>query len=517
MALETDILPPRYRGPQRVGRGGMGEIYRATDDVLGRAVAIKVLAERYSDDEAVRQRFVREALAAARLSGEPNIVTIFDVGEWNERPFIVMEYVSGGSLEERVRRGAQEEGQVLTWLEQAARALDAAHANGIVHRDVKPANLLLDRNGEVHVADFGIASAAGLDSLTMTGTVLGTAGYLAPEQARGDRATPASDRYALAVVAFELLTGTRPFQRDSMTAEAMAHIQADVPSVCDFLAELPCELDPVFRRALAKDPADRYPSCGEFVGALRQAFSEAAGETRAFVPAAPPARPPARVPAGVDGDTPDTPVAPPAGYRVARPRGGRLPRALPLVLLALLAAALAGLGLAAVLTDGGEEAAPTTTARQAAPAPRERRAAATLVTTIVETQPGTTVEVTVTEEVAAQPATPQAGEEDEGDEPAQQPNPKPARGSISEGKALTDEATGLMRQGRWAEALPVAQRALEMLRGSGDIYEAYANYDVGRSLVELNRCDEAIPYLERREQLGGPHAEVTAALRKCGR
>ena len=177
MPVDTDILPPRYRSPKRIALGGMGEVYRATDSVLGRAVAVKLLAERYSRDDAVRGRFTREALAAARLSGEPNIVTVFDVGEHAERPFIVMEYLSGGSLEERIQKdGAQEVGQSLEWLEQAAAALDAAHRHGVVHRDVKPANLMLDRNGTIHVADFGIASAAGTDSLTMTGTVLGTAG-----------------------------------------------------------------------------------------------------------------------------------------------------------------------------------------------------------------------------------------------------------------------------------------------------------------------------------------------------
>ena len=223
MAVTTNILPPRYREPERIGYGGMGDIYRATDSLLGREVAIKVLAERYAEDEPVRERFTREALAAARLSGEPNIVTIFDVGEHDSRPYIVMEYLRGGSLDDVLRQeGVQAPQRVFAWLEQAGRALDAAHARGVVHRDVKPANLLLDGQGNLHVADFGIASAAGMDSLTMTGTVLGTAGYLSPEQAQGGRATPASDRYALGVVAFELLTGSRPFEADSPTAEAAA-------------------------------------------------------------------------------------------------------------------------------------------------------------------------------------------------------------------------------------------------------------------------------------------------------
>src|SRR5437588_14390 len=258
----------------------MGDIYRATDSLLGRAVAIKVLADRYAQDEAVRRRFTREALAAARLSGNANIVTIFDVGEHNERPYIVMEYLGGGSLDDVLRQGgAQAPEQVSAWLEQTGRALDAAHAEGVVHRDVKPANLLLDRERNVHVADFGIASAAGMDSLTMTGTVLGTAGYLSPEQAQGERATPASDRYGLGVVAFELLTGSRPFEADSPTAEAAAQVHAPVPSVSE-ASGLPRELDAVLDRALAKDPARRYETSADFVAALRAAFADAAGSTR---------------------------------------------------------------------------------------------------------------------------------------------------------------------------------------------------------------------------------------------
>src|ERR671936_943178 len=181
MTVGVDLLPARYRGPYRIGRGGMGEIFRATDSVLGRAVAVKILGERYAEDEAIRSRFTREALAAARLSAEPNIVTIYDVGEHNDRPYIVMEYLGGGSLDDALRRdGAQPPQRVFDWLEQAARALDTAHRHGVVHRDVKPGNLMLDRNVDVYVADFGIASAAGMDSLTATGTVLGTAGYISP-------------------------------------------------------------------------------------------------------------------------------------------------------------------------------------------------------------------------------------------------------------------------------------------------------------------------------------------------
>ena len=473
MAIETDLFPPRYRGAQPVGRGGMGEIYRATDTTLGRAVAIKLLAERYAQDDDIRGRFTREALAAARLSGCPNIVTIFDVGEWNGRPFIVMEYHSGGSLESRVRStGAQHPGQVLEWLEDAARALDAAHRQGVVHRDVKPANLLLDRNEGVHVADFGIASAAGLDSMTSPGTVLGTAGYLSPEQARGERATPASDLYALGVVAFELLTGSRPFAGESLTAEAAAHVHAEIPSASARNPALPRELDPVFRRALAKEPAQRYVTAADLVAALREALSAAAGTTRRLTAVGAPGR---------------------------RPRS----RTPVLLVAGLLAAGLTGLAVAASLAGNDDEPA-------TAPPP----APSTVVRTVVTTAPGTTDTVVTTVE-----ATTTAEEDDEAEDepvPATTETSAPATGSVSEGRRLTDQATALMRRGDYAGALPIAQRALGMLRGSGHVYEAYANYDVGRSLAELDRCDEALPYLERREELAGPHRDVTYAKRLCG-
>jgi hypothetical protein len=330
MPKTTQILPPRYRGAQQIGKGGMGEIYRATDSTLGRAVAVKMLAARFAEDDGVRERFTREALAAARLSGDSSIVTIYDVGEWDERPYIVMEYMSGGSLEEKLRaEGGQPPAQVVRWLEQAARALDHAAAEGVVHRDVKPGNLLLDRDGNVHVADFGIASAAGMDSMTMTGTVMGTAGYLAPEQAQGERAGPASDRYALGVVAFELLTGSRPFESDSPTAEASAHVNAHVPAVSE-RGDLPPELDDVFRKALAKRPEDRYESAAEFVATLRDALDEAAGKTRVLGTVT----------------------------RALPVRTARSAPLWPLLLGGLAVAAIAGVLLATVLSSGDSPPAP---------------------------------------------------------------------------------------------------------------------------------------------------------------
>ena len=256
-----------------VAQGGMGEVYRATDTVLSRTVAVKLLSERYARQEDAHARFRREALAAARLSSARNVVTVFDVAEHHGRPLIVMEYLEGGSVHERLRHGRVSREQALTWLSQTADALDRAHASGVVHRDVKPANLLLDRDDNVHVSDFGIASTTGDDTLTAPGTILGTAGYLAPEQARGEPATAASDRYALGVVAFELLTGRRPFAGDTPTTEAFAHLHADVPSAVALDPTLPLRIDAVFQRALAKDPEDRPASARELVAELRESVS----------------------------------------------------------------------------------------------------------------------------------------------------------------------------------------------------------------------------------------------------
>ena len=472
MSVRVDILPPRYRGPKRIGHGGMGEIFRATDDALGRAVAIKVLAERYAEDEAVRRRFMREALAAARLSGEPNTVTIFDVGEWNERPFIVMEHLSGGTLDDVIARdGAQPAARVLRWLEQAGEALDHAHANGVVHRDVKPGNLLLDRDENVHVADFGIASAAGMDSLTATGTILGTAGYLSPEQAQGQRATAASDIYALAVVAFELLTGDRPYRRESMTAEAAAHVNEPIPSACERKRSLPCEVDAVFDRALAKRPEDRYGTAQELVDALRDAFDAATADVTAPIPV-PVAEPP------TEATVPVRPEPPPP--RPAR----RWPYAAALLLLG----ALAGGVLAFALTRGDDQ-------KSAAP-PRVR--------TIVKTTTTEGETRTVTQKVTtpAPPPPPPA---------SPPPSPPPAAGGQS-GAALNEAGFAKMRAGDYAGALELLEQAVAKLHGTGSIDEAYADYNLAATRLQLGQCDGVKDLLKNSRRIQGHRSEIDAAL-----
>jgi serine/threonine-protein kinase len=477
MASTVDVLPARYESPTLLAAGGMGRIFRAIDTELQRDVAVKVLADRYAGDEQLRARFRREALAAARLSGNPNIVTIFDVAEYHGRPMIVMEYLRGGSLETRIEgHGGCPPGQVLEWLGQAANALDAAHAAGVVHRDIKPANLLLDSEDQLRVGDFGIASAAGLDSFTETGTILGTAGYLSPEQARGERATAASDRYSLAVVAFELLAGERPFASSATTLEAARHVTDPVPSIHAIKSEMPPTLDRVFRHALAKDPAARYPTAAEFVAELRAAVYGDAGTTGWILPAAP-------VPTAV------TQVARPRTAAVQSPpraRGGRASTRW-LVGLLLLVLAAAGVAAAVAATRGGHNG----TGRKRKPV--------TILRTV--TEPGQTVQQTVTA-----PAPP----------PAATPATTPATTSAVAGTSGTDlnsEGYSKMQAGDYRGALPLLQQAVQNLTGTGSLAEAYADYNLAYTRYELGQCTGVLALLDHSQQVQGHRIEIDSLRR----
>ncbi len=278
----------RYRLDARIATGGMGEVWRATDTTLGRQVAVKVLKSEYADDATFRSRFATEAQHAAALD-HPGVAAVYDVGEAQTagaleglggragdgsgapRPYLVMELVDGQPLSDLLsdgkRSGRSVDREVLRdLLAQSATAIGAAHAAGIIHRDVKPANLLVTRDRRIKITDFGIARAADATAITRTGQVMGTPQYLSPEQARGETATPASDVYALGVVAFECLAGRRPFEADSPIATALAHLQQPVP---ELPADVPADLAAVVRTALAKDPADRFADGAAFAAALR--------------------------------------------------------------------------------------------------------------------------------------------------------------------------------------------------------------------------------------------------------
>jgi tRNA A-37 threonylcarbamoyl transferase component Bud32 len=251
----------RYRLEATLGKGGMAEVYRATDTKLARTVAVKVILETHAVEEHFLERFLREARMVASLE-HPNILPVYDFGEENGVPFLVMPYLPGGSLRERLKAGPVPLPLASSWIAQLADALDAAHAAGVLHRDVKPANVLLGKDDRLFLADFGIAKMRESQTgLTATGVVVGTPIYMAPEQAQGQVASPATDRYALAVVAFEILSGRPPFEGESALSLMHQHVSTPPPLLSARVAGLPDGLDAVLTRALAKDPAARPPTC----------------------------------------------------------------------------------------------------------------------------------------------------------------------------------------------------------------------------------------------------------------
>ncbi len=258
----------RYRLESLVGRGGMAEVWRAEDMKLGRAVAVKVILAAHATDRNFLDRFVREARVVASLE-HPNILPVYDVGEEEELPFLVMPFLEGGTLRDRMQQGPVPLAAAAAFIGQLAGALDAAHEAGVLHRDVKPANVLLGKADRLFLADFGIARLVETETgLTATGMVVGTPIYMAPEQAQGKPASPASDRYALAVIAYELLAGRPPFEGENPLSLMNQHVTTPAPALSARIAGLPAGLDAVFERALAKDPAARHPTSGAFAAAV---------------------------------------------------------------------------------------------------------------------------------------------------------------------------------------------------------------------------------------------------------
>ena len=270
-----ELIADRYELLDVVGTGGMSSVYRALDTLLERNVALKVLHPHHGDDSEYVERFRREARSVAQLS-HPNIVTVIDRGESDGQQYIVFEYVDGESLKELVdRTGPLPVRRVIELGLQIADALAFAHQHGLVHRDVKPQNVLINSEGEAKVTDFGIARSLDVEhGVTETGTVLGTSNYLSPEQARGQQVSPATDVYSLGVVLYELLTGAVPFPGENFVAVAMKHINDSPPSLLAQRPDAPMRLVYAIERALAKDPADRFPTMQAFAAELRACFVE---------------------------------------------------------------------------------------------------------------------------------------------------------------------------------------------------------------------------------------------------
>jgi len=336
----------RYRLDTRVATGGMGEVWRATDTVLGRPVAVKLLKQEHADDPVFRSRFETEAHNAAGLH-HAGVAQVFDFGSGDPEhpPFLVMEYVDGQPLSALLRPGEpMEPAAAATLVAAVGDALAAAHAQGIVHRDVKPSNILVTDDHHLRITDFGIARAADAVTLTRSGEVLGTPQYISPEQAEGLPATPASDVYSLGVVAFECLAGHRPFQAETPVAIAVAHLRAPVP---DLPESVPTALADVVQRALAKDPAQRYADGAAFAAAVRRAIETPAGSL-------PPAAPGGVVPVPVATQDLDEPPA--ATESTWRSRLRRVP--LPLWVAAVVLVVILAVAALAATTSGGDDNAP---------------------------------------------------------------------------------------------------------------------------------------------------------------
>jgi tetratricopeptide (TPR) repeat protein len=464
--LGSDLLPDRYSVRSRIATGGMASVWAAEDQLLRRLVAVKVLAEHLAGDERAVLRFAREARTAAGLSGHPNVLTIFDVGEHEGRPFIVMEYLSGGTVGDRLRAGRAALPQALSWIHQAASALDHAHERGIVHRDVKPQNLLFDQRGRLVIGDFGIARAAYEQTVTASGELIGTAAYISPEQAAGDPGTAASDRYSLAVVAYELLTGSRPFDGSDFAEQARRHMQAEPPAPSSVEPELAPSEDSVLLRGLAKDPADRWPSASAFADALAAATQDREGPALIASPQGQAADP-----------GPRHRATDPHGLRPARSLGRR---ALPFGLV-VLGAAICGVIIAFALAGDGGDGSSWQSRQADRSAQQERRAS---------------------RERAAAPAAPGPTP------PSAQPGNAPPQAA-----ALNDQGFSLMNARRYDEAVPILQRAVAAFPGgSRDLTYAYALYNLGRSLRLAGRPQEAIPVLERRLRLRNQREVVAREL-----
>ncbi|PAV29954.1 serine/threonine protein kinase [Virgibacillus profundi] len=282
--LNGHMLNERYQIKETIGGGGMANVYLATDTILDRDVAIKVMRLEYANDEEFIARFDREAQSASSLS-HPNIVNIYDVGDEDNILYMVMEYVDGMTLKEYIQRYSPLDVQeALDIMKQITAAIAHAHANDIVHRDIKPQNILIDTYGQVKVTDFGIAIALSATSLTQTNSILGSVHYLSPEQARGGMATKKSDVYSIGIVLFELLTGRLPFSGQSPVSIALKHLQNDTPSVRRYNQDVPQSVENIVLKATAKDPFHRYETIYDIYDALVTALDPSKMNEEVFTP-----------------------------------------------------------------------------------------------------------------------------------------------------------------------------------------------------------------------------------------
>jgi hypothetical protein len=501
-------LPERYEVRGQIADGAMTSVWCAYDAALGHKVAIKVLSPQFAGDDLAAERFQHEARTAARLSAHPHVVRIYEVAEAAGRPYIVMEHLAGGTVADAFRVGAVRREETLRWLAEAASALDYAHGRGVVHRGIKPGNLLLGLDRSLHVADFGITRLPTQEAFSGSAHLLGTAAYLAPEQVLGAPASAASDRYALAVVAFEMMVGQRPFTAGQYAAVAGQHTDDPPAARADHRTQSG-PVDAVLARGMAKRPEDRWATAGAFVDALVVAVTQPTQTRRVAAVTAPKRRPAHR-----------------AG--TSRARRGRT--------AAIAALAAAGVAVGVVVAVPHESTAPharisTTTLARLKPTPRgvhpsaprpkpiRRRAAAP--STTARTTPATPVRTTpAIAQAAPDTATTQAGP---GTTTTTQAAPGPATTTSTPSAppappATVLEARGhqLMLDGDYAAAIPMLRRATAVA-SPRDITYAYALFDLGRSLRLGGDPQAAIPVLERRLQIPNQTPVVVSELRLAQR
>jgi tetratricopeptide (TPR) repeat protein len=514
--VQGTLVDGRYRILRHLGSGGMASVLLCQDERLGRPVAVKRLHAHQPEE--VRRRFLREAKLGASLN-HPNLVSVFDTATDDEGVLIVMEYVEGEALSAALRRGPLPADRVARMAAELGEALDHAHGHGVVHRDVKPANVLLKDNGVTKLADLGIASAADHTRITRSGVVLGTASYMAPEQLEGRKAGPRADVYALAAVCFEALTGERA--RQGRTPMEIARSIATGPPI-DLRSrwpDAPARAAELLEQAMAEDPQDRPATAGALGKGLPRALGEGARPTAVTRRLEERTRP-ARFERHTAAAAVETrPARSPSRVWTAPRRKNR--------------ARLVGLGLAAVLLaiavaavvvvlgsgDGEDPASsrgagareePRGASEQTQREPeREQRAQEPAPPPAAEETPPPTEE----------PAAPAPAEQ----APQEQAPPEQSSGTdLAEGARLNNQGFQLMSEGRYEEAIPILQRAVDSFpAGTSDLNYAYALFNLGQSLRLAGRPDEAIPILEQRleipNQTGIVRRELELARRDAGR
>jgi hypothetical protein len=486
---QGSLLAGRYRVLRRLGAGGMASVWLCDDERLGRPVAVKRL---HADSPGEMElRFVREAKLGASLN-HPNLVAVYDTAVEDEGLLIVMEYVEGESLAQALLRGPLESRRVAQLARELGGALDHVHTQGVVHRDVKPANVLLRRDGAVKLVDLGIAVSVDQTRVTRSGTVLGSASYMAPEQLEGREVGPAADVYALATVCFEALAGRKA--RGGRTPVEIAHevATASPPDVREHAPGIPAAAAAALERGMSREPTWRQRSAGELALELEKGLERGRSEPH----------PPGR------SETRTLPLAGTAPLsRTAARASRRSPSFAGPLAVALIALAAAAVVAAVLLTGGGEgdnqradRPAQQQERRDQAQEPASRGDEA------VDDAAGD--EGQVTDTAPAEPAPEEPA-------PAEQPI-DPAQGA-----ALNEQGYALMQQGDYAGAVPVLRRAVAAWpEDSTDLNYAYALYNLGASLNRSGNPAEAIPYLEKRlnwpNQRGVVKQELKDARQKAG-